>query len=231
MTSTLARPASSADGDPAGGDRSLLLLLAAAVLVLLVVGAVLLFGVERPPALASLADEPDPAPSAGVAWLAWSGDGSCLSVARPSGEVEQLWCDRSGGEVVGWPEAGTIEVAVYERGEEVRTIDAETGEVLERTSGPLRGDGGDRQVVWTEWRDGELTVSLDDDDTVLWRTEAPERYDVRGSARSADGEWVVMVDEAERLLVVPADGSAPPRVWASGVETWEPPVWEGTSRS
>jgi hypothetical protein len=238
MTGTLTRPAAPSD-EPAGrGDRSVPLLVAAGVLVLAVVGAVLLFGVDRPPALATLADEPDPAPSAGVAWMGWSADETCVSVARPGGEVTQLWCERGGGELVGWPEPGVLELRSWENGEAIRTIDAETGEVLGRAGG--HDDGGTdpedgwkdpEQEVWTQHRDGRLTVRLQRDDTVLWETQAPERYDVHVAATSVDGRWVAMVDGAERLLVVPADGSSAPRVWTTGVDPWEAPVWEGTRRS
>jgi hypothetical protein len=238
MTETLARPAGPSGAPSERGDRSVPLLVAAGALVLVVVAAVLLFGVDRPPALAALADDPDPAPPAGVAWMGWTGDEACVAVARPDGEVEQLWCDRAGGELVGWPETGMLEIRSWESGDVTRAIDAETGEVLGRTPGPDAGgtdpEGewrGPEPAVWTQRRDGRLTVRLQTDDTVVWRTEAPERYDVHASARSADGRWIAMIDAAERLLVVPADGSTAPRVWATGVDGWEPPVWEGTSRS
>jgi hypothetical protein len=231
MTGTLARSAAPS-GEPAGRrDRSVPLLVAAGVLVLAVVAAVLLFGVDRPPSLAWVADEPDPAPPAGVAWMGWHENESCVSVARPSGEVERVWCDRAGGELVGWPEPGLLQLRTWEDGDVTRTIDAETGEVVGRIAGPEEGWLGPEQAVWTQHRDGRLTVRLQTDDSVLWETAAPERYDVHASALSTDGDWVAMIDAAERLLVVPADGSAPPRVWAADVDSWEPPVWEGTSRS
>jgi hypothetical protein len=230
MTGTLTRTAASSGEAPGDGDRSVALLVAAGTLVLVVVGAVLLFGVERPPALDSLAEAPDPAPSAGVAWMQWSGDEMCVSVARPDGDVAQVWCDRAGGQLVGWPEPGALELHTWD-GDVIRTVDVETGEILDRSPGPVEWEWTGEPAVRTQHRDGRLTVRLEADDTVLWRTEAPERYEVHGSARSPDGDWVAMGDAAGRLLVVPADGSAPPRIWAEDVDTWEPPVWEGTSGS
>ena len=231
MTPTVAQPAR---GERPRGDRGVALLTAAAVLVGLVVGAVLLFGVDRPPALDSVADAPEPAPPASIAWVGRSGNEACLSVVRPSGEVVELWCDQAAGEVEAWTSPGEIEVHTYQgRGEATATIDARTGRVLDRSSGG-GFDGAaehDRQVVWTEHRDGELIVHLQDDETVLWRTPAPDRYRVESSALSPDGEWVAMVDVSERLLVVPADGAAPPRVWATDVPPWDAVVWEGTDRS
>jgi hypothetical protein len=230
MTGTLTRPSAAA---PSGGERSVALLVGAAVVVVLVVAAVLVFGVDRPPALEPLGDAAGPPPSAPVAWMAGTSDGNCLSVARPDGSVEELWCDGAHAELRGWTRPGEIDLHTYDEvGEAVRTYDAETGELLSRTSVDVdRGGEYGRQVVWTERRDGALVVHLAADDTELWRTDAADRYDIESSALSADGDWAAMVDTAERLLVVPTDGSTAPRVWAEDVPGWQPPLWEGTERS
>jgi hypothetical protein len=226
MTDTLTQtPAESRAGRP---DRSVPLLIGAAVLVLLVVGAVLVFGVDRPPSLSSLTDVATPAPSTSVAYLAERGDGTCVRVAQPDGTLVGPWCDRMGGEVVGWDDDGIL-LRRWDGVETVRAIDPATGEVVGRAPDRAWSEPYDQAVVWTEYRDGELIVRSEEDDTQLWRVEASDRYEIRSSALSADGDWIAMVDSADRLLVVPADGADAPRVWASDVADWQWPVWEGTT--
>lgn len=211
--------------EPVRSGGSVVSLGLAAALVVVVVGAVLLFGVDRPPSVASLDDEPSPAPSAAIAWTAERGERSCARVAWPDGGVTEPRCERGGGEVTGWTDDGLVMRRWDE--DQARIIDPRTGETLGRTSGTWDHAGG-TDVVWTEFRDGELVVRLEEDDTELWRVASSERYDIHTSARSADGRWVALVDVAERLLVVPSDGSAAPRQWASGVHQWQRPQWEGT---
>jgi hypothetical protein len=227
MTTTSTPPAPT---DPGRGhpDRSVPLLIAAAVLVLAVVGAVLLFGVQRPPALDSLADVPDPAPSASVAYLVEQPDRACVQLARPDGTTTGPWCDRGGGELVGWTDEGLL-LRHWDGSETVRILDPETGEVVGRARDRAWSEPYDRPIIWSEHRDGELIVRLDEDDTELWRIEVSDRYEIRASAVSPDDAWIAMVDSADRLLVVPVDGSAPPRVWTTDVASWQWPVWEGTS--
>jgi hypothetical protein len=213
------------DGRP---DRSVPLLIAAGVLVLAVVGAVLVFGVQRPPALDTITDVPVPAPSAGIAYLAEQPDRSCVQVVRPDGTTPEPWCDHQGGELIGWTDEGLL-LRHWDGTESVRILDPDTGEVVGRSRGRSWREPYDRPAVWTEHRDGELIVRLDEDDTELWRVEVADRYELRTSATSLDGAWVAMVDSSDRLLVVPADGSVPPRVWTTDVASWQWPVWEGTS--
>jgi hypothetical protein len=228
MTTTITPTVPERPG-PVGPDRSVTLLVVAGVLVLVVVGAVLMFGIQRPPTVESLAADPDPAPSAAVAYLTQQGSQSCLRIAYPDGTVAGSWCDRMGGELVGWDEEGIL-LRRWDGVDTVRAIDPGSGEVVGRVRDRDWREPYDHQPVWTEHRDGELVVRLEDD-TELWRVTAPERYEIHSSARSADGDWVALVDSADRLLVVPADGSAPPRQWASGVSAWQWPVWEDTTWS
>jgi hypothetical protein len=227
MTTTITPPTPTSPEDDRP-DRSIPLLIAAGVLVLLVVGAVLVFGVQRPPALDTLADAPEPGPDAGIAYVVERPDGGCVEIARPDGTVVGPWCDRRGGELVGWTDEGLL-LRYWDGTEAVRILDPETGEVVGRARDRAWREPYDHHDVWTEHRDGELIVRLDEDDTELWRVEVTDRYEIRTSATSEDGAWVAMVDSADRLLVVPADGSAPPRVWTTDVSSWQWPVWEGTS--
>jgi hypothetical protein len=204
------------------------LLLAAAVLVVAVVGAVMLFGVKRPPALASLRESPDPAPPAAIAWTDSGGDDLCIHVARPDGTVTQIRCEPLGGELLGWPDDDRLVLARHDGHTSVADIHPVTGEVLE-----VRAEDGDAEPVGpppsdpvTSYRDDGALV-VEHDGTELWRVAAPDGYDVHSSSESPDGTFVVMTDTAERLLVVPADGSRPPRIWADDVQSWTIPVWQG----
>lgn len=211
------------------GRRSRGLLVAAAVLVVAVVVLVAVFGVRRPPSLPSVAGESSGGPSTAVAWMAWEGGEGCVRVAHPSGAVTTPWCSTAGGEVVGF-DGDELVVRTWETGERLRTIDLDEG----RATGwlPARRDIAGEPVAdaaWTERDDGILTVRAVGSDRVLWRVEAHDEYTVDSSARSPDGDWILLVDSAGRLLVVPSDGSAPPRVWAEDVPAWPPPVWEGAA--
>jgi hypothetical protein len=226
MTGTLTRPDPS-PSEHSGDGRSLPLLIAAAVLVVAVVGAVLLFGVERPPGLTRLADQPDPEPPAAVAWMGSGGMETCVRIAWPEATVTEPWCDRAGGDLVGWTDEGIL-LHRWEGSESIRVLDPVSGEFVGRSREGRWEPPYEQPAAWTERRDGELIVRLDDD-TVVWRVETTDRYEIRTSAISADGAWVAMVDSADRLLLVPADGSSPPRVWTEGVTAWQTPIWEGTT--
>ena len=216
----------SAGADAPAGAPSVPLLVAAAVLVVGVVVAVLAFGVQSPPTVEPL-EEATGAPDIALAWLAHDGGESCLHVAWPDGAHARPWCDENAGEVTGWEE-GSVVVSDYSAGSPRRLlIDAHTGEVLEvRLDDDRRGPIHQDRSVATFRESGEQVFVLEDRE--LWRVEAPEGYEVRASSVSPDGAWVAMVDDADRLLLAPTDGSFPPRLWIDDVSTWGPLVWEGT---
>jgi hypothetical protein len=210
--------------------RSLALLIAAGVLAAAVVVLVLLFGVARPPALAPLAAEPTPAPSAAVAWSAYEqDDGECLHVARPDAEVVRVACEVTGGMLVAWDDDGIV-VPRWGPSDELVWIDPVTGDEVRRDR---VADGHDvdphaQNVVTSRHRDGVLTVTRQDTGEVVWEVEAPDTYRVDNGTVSPDGAWIALVDSASRLLVLPQDGSVAPRVWAEDVPAWTVPLWEGT---
>lgn len=228
MTSTEQTPRPDTEATRGKRSRGAPQLLAAAVLVVIVVGAVLLFGISRPPPLTRLADAPDPAPSAAVAWSVWRDGRSCVYVARPDATVGQVRCDTDGGELVGWTEDDRLLLARYDGNARVLEVDPATGDVLDTRAGdpdverPLSPDG---QAVTTYTEGEELVAELEG--TELWRVEAPDSYGLRSSSVSPDGRFVAMIDAADRLLVMPVDGSAAPRIWAESVDSWTVPVWEG----
>jgi len=213
-------------------DRSVPLLVAAGVLVVVAIVLLVTLGIQRPPALDAVGAGQD-LPSASIVRLAYRDEGPCIEVVAPTGEVRELTCDVDGGEVLGWRD-GTIALRTYSNiGEEIVLIDADSGSLLareivdpmstERLPSPVYS------VVRTTNRDGTFTVRLARGDVELWSVEASTSYRIDVSAITADGTWVAMVDNARRLLVVPADGSAPPRVWVEDIgSSWDAIVWEGT---
>ncbi len=220
--------------DPGGTSpspqRSLIALLAAATLVAVVVVLVLVFGIARPPALLTLAEEPEPTLTSSIAWSQWEPDGACLHVLAPSGEARQVGCGYDGEELVAWTD-DAIAMLVWGPREGLELIDPDTGEVVDTDAvAGVSEEWFDHRggAVRSRTVDGTLTVTLRESDVELWRVDAPEAYRVNDGFLSPDGEWVVLVDRAGRLLLVPSDGSAEPRVWHEVEESWVRPVWEGT---
>jgi hypothetical protein len=222
MTDT---PESDAFPDPAG-SRSILALVGAAVLVVLVVVGVLVFGVDRPPPLETVAaGGPDVGRS--VAWTAWDDGRVCVHVAEPSGSVRTPHCERDGGEIVGWTDEGLVLHTWTATGSSELVLDPDSGVVVDRR--PLADE---RMRSFPEGvrafrEDGLLIVEHEYERTVVWQVEAPESYDVFAGVRSPDLEWIALTDSARRLLVVAADGSSPPRVWVEPFEGWHVVIWEG----
>lgn len=217
-------------GEVAPAVRRPWTLAAAAVLVVAVVGLVLVFGVNRPPQLDDLATAPDPAPQGRVAWVTWDDGDECLQVLDPTGEVEDVRCDRDGvgGEVAGW-EGDAVVLSSWEVEDQEQLVDVATGDVTTR---PAEGEDDDgfrnpTAELRTERRDGVLTVEVEGSE--VWTTPADEAYDVREAHVSADGTTVLLVDEADRLLIVPADGSAEPRVWTDQMPRYVTLAWEAAA--
>ncbi len=210
-------------------------LIGAAALVVIVAILALVFGIIRTPALEGLTDAQRAALPGGVAWTEFNDREGCadLMVAQPSGGAESLTCSEQLDRIVGWTEDGIITVAWTDNGENLQTRDPATGEVL--SSRNLGGylDKPDAEGIgsgFTVERSEGLLVLANRSSTVVWETEADARYKIGTLAVSSDGRWVAMTDSAERLLVVKADGSEPPAIWATGVRewSWRSVTWEGT---
>ncbi|MFA9446507.1 hypothetical protein [Egicoccus sp. AB-alg6-2] len=209
--------------------RSRRLLLLAASVVVVTVALVLVFGVQRPPALERVADVPSPTPPTEVAWTAWKDTGTCVHVARPDGGVDEPWCGTGSVEIDGFAEDAVV-VRRWDGGRRLVRVDLVTGAATETADDedhdPL--PAGERDAIEVERLDGQLVVRNGASGRELWRTRAPESYAIQASVRSPDGDWLLLVDTARRLLVVPADGSVAPRVWAEDVPAWRAPVWRGS---
>jgi hypothetical protein len=211
--------------EPEDPPRDARWLVAAAVLAAVVVGLVLAFGVVRPPALERLAD---PDFDGAVAVVTWDRE-PCLLVVGPDGASSEVRCDDQLGELVAWTDEGIVLQTWHGAGPELETVDASTGETIAR-------EAGDDDELWPEqdiepaWvEDGRLVVR--DGSTELWSVAASGGYEVTAGWTSPDGRWVALQDTADRLLLVPADGSRDPVVWAGDLDPYSPIVWRGGTTS
>lgn len=213
-------------------DRQPLVLVAAALVAVVVVALVLVFGVARPPQLASIADDPAITPPARLATHGWEDGDHCVTVVELDGTTRRPWCSQDSAELVGWTERGVV-LRTYGRSAELElTIDPDDGEVVASEHGRTDHLGRDRGDAVTSARpagDDVLEVRTAEG-TVLWRVEAPDSYQVSYGWRSPDGRTVALIDSADRLLLVPADGSRQPRVWAEDVPNRYEVAWEGSGR-
>jgi hypothetical protein len=209
---------------PAADERRPWTLVAAAVVAVVVVALVLSLGVARPPALPTIADDPAVSAPAEVALLGWDDGETCLTIVATDGSTRRPWCSDQGGELLAWDDRGVVLRRYAGAGDLEVVVDPDTGEIVTSRSLPVDADrpAGPERIEVTTSRtvaSGSLEVRSGDG-TVLWRTDAPRSYDVTGGWSHPDGEVVALLDSARRLLLVPADGSSEPRVWAEDVTTW-----------
>jgi hypothetical protein len=213
-------------------------LLAAAVLA--VAAGVLIFGVDWPPQVDTVTADSPHTPSARIAWWTFTNGRDCLDVADTDGFVRELTCIDVTGGLVGWTEQGILMKEEPGLAQAIFALDPDTGErtVLERTVTP---DHEPDPPAVTEREDGRLILSLDHTPPepmapeatrlgriVLWDVEAPQGYDVVRTLPSPDGTAIAIHDNADRLLVMPADGSAEPLLWHTDVPPRADLSWEGT---
>ncbi len=217
---------------PAPGPErgSLAYLVGAVGLVVIVAVLVLVFGVVHPPELPSL-DSAGVTPPTSVAWTQWDDRDDCtaLAVARPNGSVDRLACEQDVGDAIAWTSQGIVTLGWAQSGPVLFTWNATTGEVVRREAAADDYAPSFASSVSSFHRDGALVVTLDPGGREVWTVDAPSGYDVRAGALSPDGEWVVMTDSADRLLVVRVSGGSP-AVWTEDANTsWMGPVWEGAA--
>ncbi len=220
------------DNSPRGDLRYLI---GAAALVVVVAILALAFGIVRPPAVGGLTDAQRAALPGGVAWTQFNEREGCteLVVAQPSDDGTAVVCDSQLDRVIGWTSDGIVTLSYVPDGQRIEPRDPSTGEVLSNSNVTVFGDKPESDGIGAGFTvdrvDGMLVVANRSGATV-WETKADARYEIGTLAVSPDGRWVAMTDSAERLLVVRADGSEPPAVWATGVREWSfrQVVWEGT---
>ena len=211
--------------------------LAAAAVALAVCIAIWAFGVAPLPDYPSLAAAPDPSIPGQVAFVRW-GERPCVYVVPGRGGPERrLRCtdDEEDGEdwfggPIAWTRDGRVVVQAYSpAGNRAIVLDPATGRVLERI--PVQEPLAERAPPEAEARDdgARLLVNRSDGAATLGfaprassprevaRVGGPPAYRFGEARWSPDGEWILVRDSNQDLLVVRALEGAPLRLLADRV--------------
>ncbi|MGH7567199.1 MAG: DUF2157 domain-containing protein [Gemmatimonadota bacterium] len=214
---------------------------------LAVAAAVWVFGVAPLPDYPSLEAHPDPSIPGRVAFVRWD-RGACVYVVPASGgEPRRLRCAEGGeghdadwfGGPIGWTREGRIVVQAFgPSGPRAVVLDPDSGRVLERievdqplaerspTQASARGDGA-RLLVNRAGGAATLGVApVDASPREIARVSGPPAYSFWDARWSPDGEWILVRDSNQDLLVVRAREGAPLRLLAdrvSGPFSWHVP--------
>lgn len=219
-------------------------IVAVSVVVALVVVGGLLFGVgglflggalwwspQPTPEFPSLVAEPDESLEGTVAFILPFPDDECIRVVPAAGgDPEEVACIEGGAGELEWLSDGRLQSTRYEGGEGTSDtgrwiIDVSTGEVEEvpveeipPRSEPPAVLGPEGEQVETVSERGRLTVTmtLGDDTRTLLSVDAPDTYTFGSPAWSPDGEWFVVKDDLDRLLVVTTADDPTTRVLVEG---------------
>jgi hypothetical protein len=220
----------------------------AALVVALVSAAIWIAGIAPLPDFESLEARPDPSIPGQVAFVRW-GSGPCVFVVPASGgATRRVLCSSEDGDEPGeaawlggpitWTTEGSIAVQAYApEGNQVVVVDPRSGRVIERivSAEPLvaqpepdarRADGA-RLLVNRSGRAATLGIAPPAASPVeVARVPGPPGYAFWGAIWSPDGEWILVRDSNENLLVVAAREGARPRLLAervSGEFAWHIP--------
>ncbi len=221
-------------------DRKPLLAVAAALAVVVAVSAVIfVYGVIPIPDFPSLAEQPQPIPGT-VAFVRWEGrDGPCIyTIPAGGGQEERVLCGRFEGGPLAWTPEGNLALLGFQEfgGSLVLIVDPTTGWELDRFSlgreeatdveqrffrlserRQEREDG--TQLVFGGFEsdeEAELALRHPNGSTeeLLRLQDVPRDYAFWDAQWSPDGEWVLLVDSEERLVVLDA-ANPEPRLLAS----------------
>lgn len=182
---------------------------------------ILLFGRLNYPDFPMLRDNPQPEIAGQVAWLSWDErEGNCLWVVDASGgEPRTVLCADGLGSPVSWSDDGLIELNDHRtRSGLLVAVDPESGRVVRRTPLPdmdprvlnPEGTTDDGSTLLIDGRRGEVTLSQMSAGGVereVVTVSGPRDYHWWASQVSPDGDYALIQDSGQRLLVVRlADG-------------------------
>jgi len=204
------------------------LLVAAGVVALVTIGVVLRFGLVGPPELAPV--DAATRPDAALAVVAFRDREQCLDVVATDGGVREVRCTVDGaGPLIAWDDRGIALVRHGSAGERVEILDPDTGALI--ATEPFDPSS----MMVTRWDDavdiersgGALTVR-DREGGTLWQVEVSDSYRIDSVERDPRTGTIALLDNAGRLLVLPA-GADEPAVWVEDLGvTYGELVWQGT---
>lgn len=184
------------------------------------------------PEFPSLVAEPDESLMGTVAFIRPFPEDDCVwIVAAAGGEPEEVACIDGGAGSLEWLPDGRLQATRYKGGEGTSDtgrwiIDPATGEVetVPRDEIPPRAEppttvvGPDGEQVETVSERGRLTMTMTvgDDTRTLLSVAAPDTYTFGQPAWSSDGEWFVVKDDLDRLLLVTTADDSTARVQVYG---------------
>jgi hypothetical protein len=221
-------------------QRQTVAILIATAISVAVVGVIIGFGRALPTSFPSLRDEPDAAIPGSLAFFRGRGESRCVFVVEArGGEPRELYCtDRAFYSIdrLAWTSGGDLVLNGYsENGERSLVLDARTGrvkdEIMSRDGSPLgrrrpdlyeveqdrqlRSDGtaidlgyrvGGEPSLRTRERDGTTRT--------IFGASGGREYRFDDAQWSPDGNWILVGDSEDRLIVVAADGEPGPRLLA-----------------
>ena len=219
--------------------RAVVSIVGAGLVVLLVMVIILVFGVIPLPDFPSLADQPDPSIPGTVAYVGFDGGPCLFTVPASGGETREVWCGREYVEFPMWSSDGLLVLNDWTVEPTYLVIDPVSGTEVDRL--PIGDQGADAEpipypldkrreradgaIVLVEGRgngEAEVVVRLSDgsERMILSVTDAPSDYYFHESQWSPDGEWVLITDNAGRLLIVGANGTPDARVLVDDLQDW-----------
>ena len=226
--------------------KALISAVASVVVVGLVVGLVLLFALRPAPGYPSLSDQPDPSITGTIAFARWERDGMCISTlpAGGGGEEFEVICDQNigfGEFTTGWTPDGLLIVEEFRpSGELFRLVDPATGDTVERvpfemtsvTREPLpidrfsaTFDGLTVEVDGTRGDPHLIIFGKDKTERIVLSEEGPGDYWYDWATWSPDGNWILLNDSEDRLIIVSPTGDPNPRILTDDIDTWMGASW------
>jgi len=215
----------------------------AAVLVV-----ILVFGVIPFPEYASLADQPDPAIRGTIAFVQGDDPPCAMTIPAGGGPATEVGCGwEMGGEGLAWTADGLL-VTLDFTGNPAQyvLIDPATGEIVERIDTDVNGPEplferpdlarfddstlivGSAPMLTRDRTDNGAVIWISRQGaprTVLLEVDGPRNYRFRTAIWSPDGNWVLVSDSLDRLLIVRATGDPTPRILVEDVQPWNRSAW------
>ena len=219
--------------------RAVVSIVGAVVVLLLVTVIIVIFGVIPVPEFALLSDQPDPSIPGTVTYVGVDDDPCLFTVPASGGQPDEVWCGRESVEFPVWSSDGLLVLTDWSAEPTNLLIDPATGTQVDRVPVGDQGAEGeppprslderrersDGAVVITDGRgNGEAAVVVrfldGSEQTIVSVDDTPADYYFYDAQWSPDGEWVLVTDNAGRLLIVGADGTQAARVLVDGLQDW-----------